>query len=354
MAVEPESLQWSLPVPSVQELAIQGLQTVPPRYVRDDTDIIITAPSNPSLLVPLIDMTKLVNPDSHEQEIQRLHSACREWGLFQIINHGVSDESLSNMKQQVQGFFDLPLQEKKRWAQKPGSLEGYGQAFVTSEEQKLEWNDMIFLRSIHPLQNRNLDFWPENPPEFRKALETYSEEMNRVAVSIVRFIAMGLGLEAQEYSETYRGGMCDMRINCYPPCPEPERVVGLCPHMDISGITLLLECGDMPGLQVLKDGHWVVVEPINGALVANLGHAMQIMSNGIYKAPDHRAMANKSKQRLSIATFCYPNSSADIGPAEKLIKPGSPPLFKTLKCEEYFHHFYNRKLEVSFIDSLKI
>jgi isopenicillin N synthase-like dioxygenase len=71
------------------------------------------------------------------------------------------------MKQQVQGFFDLPLQEKKRWAQKPGSLEGYGQAFVTTEEQKLEWNDMIFLRSIHPLQNRNLDFWPENPPEFR-------------------------------------------------------------------------------------------------------------------------------------------------------------------------------------------
>jgi isopenicillin N synthase-like dioxygenase len=108
-------------------------------------------------------------------------------------------------------------------------------------------------------------------------LETYSEEMNRVAVSIVRFIAMGLGLEAQEYSETYREGLCDMRINCYPPCPEPERVVGLCPHIDISGITLLLECGNMPGLQVLKDGHWVVVEPINGALVANLGHAMQVL-----------------------------------------------------------------------------
>jgi hypothetical protein len=85
MAVEPESLQWSLPVPSVQELAIQGLQTVPPRYVRDDKDIIITAPSNPSLRVPLIDMTKLVNPDSQEQEIQRLHSACKEWGLFQVI-----------------------------------------------------------------------------------------------------------------------------------------------------------------------------------------------------------------------------------------------------------------------------
>ncbi len=86
--------------------------------------------------------------------------------ILQIINHGVSDESLSNMKQQVQEFFDLPFQEKKRWAQKPGSLEGYGQAFVTSEKQKLEWNDMIFLKTL-PLQNRSLNFWPENPQEFR-------------------------------------------------------------------------------------------------------------------------------------------------------------------------------------------
>jgi isopenicillin N synthase-like dioxygenase len=81
---------------------------------------------------------------------------------------------------------------------------------------------------------------------------------------------------------------------------------------------------------------------------------MQIMSNGIYKAADHREVANKSKQRLSIATFCNPNSSVDIGPAEKLIKSGSPPLFRTLKSEEYLQRYFNRKLEDSFIDSLKI
>jgi isopenicillin N synthase-like dioxygenase len=81
---------------------------------------------------------------------------------------------------------------------------------------------------------------------------------------------------------------------------------------------------------------------------------MQIMSNGIYKAPDHRAVVNKSKQRLSIVTFCYPNSSVDIGPAEKLMKSGSQPQYKTLTSAEYFNSFYNRKLEDSFINSLKI
>jgi isopenicillin N synthase-like dioxygenase len=81
---------------------------------------------------------------------------------------------------------------------------------------------------------------------------------------------------------------------------------------------------------------------------------MQIMSNGIYKAPDHRAVVNKSKQRLSIVTFCYPDSSVDIGPAEKLIKSGSSPVYKTITQAEYFQSFFNRKLEVSFINSLKI
>nr|POE81577.1 s-norcoclaurine synthase 1 [Quercus suber] len=87
--------------------------------------------------------------------------------IMEIINHGAFDESLSNMREQAQKFFDLPLQEKKRCAQKPGSVEAYGQAFVTySVKQKLPWNDMLFLKTL-PLQNLNLNFWPENPQVFR-------------------------------------------------------------------------------------------------------------------------------------------------------------------------------------------
>ena len=65
-------------------------------------------------------------------------------------------------------------------------------------------------------------------------------------------------------------------MNFYPPCVEPERVIGLNQHADISGITLLLECGDMTRSQVLKDENWVNVEPVNGAIVINLGHIMEV------------------------------------------------------------------------------
>ncbi|KAJ1434413.1 Oxoglutarate/iron-dependent dioxygenase [Sesbania bispinosa] len=347
----PESLESSVPVPSVQELALQRSQEVPQRYIRDE--FFCTSPSHPSLRVPLIDMANLLNAHTQQQELQKLHLACKHWGVFQIVNHGVSNASLQNMRNQVQRFFELPFQEKKRWAQKPGSLEGYGQAFVTSEDQKLDWNDMIFLKSL-PIQNRKLDLWPQNPPEFRETLERYSEEIREAAIAIVKFISLALGLQDSQISEGFQEGLYNIRMNCYPPCPEPERVLGIVPHADNSGITLLVDCGDFPGLQFLKDGKWVNVEPIEGAIVANIGQIIEVMSNGIYKAPEHRAVVNKFKERLSIVTFCYPSPLMDIGPAEKLIGEGNLPAYKNLTHAEYFSNFFNRNLDESFIDSLKI
>ncbi|KAF9675277.1 hypothetical protein SADUNF_Sadunf09G0015200 [Salix dunnii] len=348
MGLEPKNLHSSIPVPSVQELASLQLEAEPSRYIRDDMDSIIsTVPSDNTLRVPLIDMTKLV--DSESQETASKASCCMQRrGIFQLINHGVSDESLRNMNKQTQEFFDLPLKEKKRWAQKPGSLEGYGQAFVTSEEQKLDWNDMFFLKAL-PIEDRNLEIWPENPPKFR-----YSQDMRQIAVALIRFRAMGLEIETRELCAAYEEGLYQIRMNYYPPCPQPERVTGFTPHVDIPGFAMLLDCGDTPGLQVLRDGQWIFVKPLDGAVVVDMGQITEILSNGLYKAPEHRAVVNKSKERRSIVTFCYPNLSFKVGPAKELIKLGIPPLYKTVTVEEYLGCFFNRKLEVPFIDTLKI
>lgn len=88
------NLECCLPVPSVQELAIQQPEAAPPRYIRDDVvgDHFIAVDR-----VPLIDMNKLVNPDSQDAELQRLHSACKHWGLFQVVNiyHHRSSDSVT-------------------------------------------------------------------------------------------------------------------------------------------------------------------------------------------------------------------------------------------------------------------
>ena len=66
----------------------------------------------------------------------------------------------------IQEFFKLPLEEKNSYAQPPNDIEGYGQAFVVSEDQKLDWGDMLFLLP-QPLSQRKMSQWPVKPTSFR-------------------------------------------------------------------------------------------------------------------------------------------------------------------------------------------
>ncbi|KAH7514359.1 hypothetical protein FEM48_Zijuj11G0080900 [Ziziphus jujuba var. spinosa] len=149
--------------------------------------------TNASDQIPIIDLSKLIGSSEihHHDELEKLHFACREWAIFQLINHGVSEEVIVQMKINTQEFFQLPLEEKNAYAQLPTSIEHHGQAaFVVSERQKLDWGDMLFLFP-HPASSRNLRFWPTNPTSFRKTLENYSWEVRRIAINLVHVLEPG-------------------------------------------------------------------------------------------------------------------------------------------------------------------
>ncbi|KAF3784816.1 S-norcoclaurine synthase 1 [Nymphaea thermarum] len=65
-----------------------------------------------------------------------------------LINHEVKTEIVHKMKEEIQGFFGSPFEEKKSLSQVPGDVEGYEQVFVLSDDQKLEWADMFFLATL--------------------------------------------------------------------------------------------------------------------------------------------------------------------------------------------------------------
>ena len=89
------------------------------------------------------------------------------------MNHGVAEEVIERMKVALEEFFKLPLEEKQKVAQPSNTLEGYGQALVVSEDQKLDWADMLFLVTL-PASSRNMKLWAVEPPNFRyKVLQQY-------------------------------------------------------------------------------------------------------------------------------------------------------------------------------------
>ncbi|KAG9456702.1 hypothetical protein H6P81_001210 [Aristolochia fimbriata] len=348
------NLHYSLPVSSVQELAKEPNPTVPRRYVRAEERDPVTNPADESLRVPLIDMANLLNMDAGEKELMKLQEACRDWGAFQVINHGIPEEIVESIRKETRDFFALPLQEKSQVAQQEGSLEGYGQAFVVSEDQPLDWSGMLFFKVL-PVLHRNPNLWNNSPQGLRDALASYTEEARRLAVSLLGFMAMALGLEEGDFSGSFMEGEYSVRMNCYPPCPQFDQVIGISPHSDITGITLLLESDHTAGLQVRKDGYWTTVKPVSGGITVNVGNIVEILSNGAYRSPEHRAIVNGEKERRSIVTFCYPCGSATVGPSPGLVRPENPAAFVTISRDEYFDRFFNRGTipAGTFMDSLK-
>ncbi|MCD7460159.1 hypothetical protein HAX54_042968 [Datura stramonium] len=345
------NLGKSLLVPSVQELAKEHLANVPARYVRPEQESPVTSTD---LTVPVIDLQKLISGDSMDSELQKLHSACQQWGFLQIINHGVTSSLLEDFKREVIELFRLPMEEKKKLWQQEDSFEGFGNVFVVSEEQKLDWSDMFGIITLPP-HIRKVDLFQKLPSKLRDIMEVYCKEIKSLALIIIFQLAKALKMDEKEMRDLFSDGMQSIRMNYYPPCPEPDRTIGLSPHSDADAVTILFQLNETEGLQVRKDDIWVPVKSLPNALIVNIGDMMEIVSNGVYRSIEHRAIVNSNEVRLSVATFYTINLESEVGPAHSLIGPNNPAIFRRVTVQKYLQDFFARKLDgKSYLDSMKV
>ncbi|KAJ4703752.1 2-oxoglutarate (2OG) and Fe(II)-dependent oxygenase superfamily protein [Melia azedarach] len=332
------SLGSSLAVPCVQEVAKESLNSIPPRYVRLDQDSPIISDNTCLPQVPVIDMIRLQLSDDGDDnfmdsELDKLHHACKEWGFFQLINHQVSNSLVEKVKEK---------------------LEGFGNAFVVSEDQKLDWGDMFYLTTL-PIHLRKQDLFPKLPPSFRETLEAYSAELKNLTMKILNLMAKALRMEPDDMIVLFEGGWQSMRMNYYPSCPQPDLAIGLSPHSDAVGLTILLQINEVEGLQIRKNGIWFPVKPLPDAFVINIGDILEIVTNGAYRSIEHRATVNSAKERLSMATLYCPKMDGDMGPAPSLVTPETPAKFRRIGVEDYFKKLFSRKLDgKSYLDVMRI
>ncbi|KAJ0810073.1 putative codeine 3-O-demethylase [Helianthus annuus] len=340
----------SLIVPSVQELAKGPSTQIPPRYVHHDHRPASDDARVPS--VPVVDLHCLLSGSC--SELHKLHTASKEWGFFQVINHGISESILEDFKTEVLNMFNLPMEEKLKLWQEEDNHEGFGQLFVVSEDQKLDWSDMFYITTL-PHDLRQSQLFQKLPLTLREKLEAYTMEMKRVAVAILGQMAKALGMDSEEINELFQDGVQSVRMNYYPPCPQPEMALGLSPHSDADALTILYQLNETAGLQIRKDGNWVTVKPRPDALVVNVGDIMEIVSNGVYKSIEHRATVNSNNERMSVATFYSSSMGTELGPARSLVAQHNVANFRRVPIETYFKEFFARKLDgKSYLDFMKL
>ncbi|XP_049386954.1 probable 2-oxoglutarate/Fe(II)-dependent dioxygenase isoform X3 [Solanum stenotomum] len=328
----------------------------PGTYVCHDQEEPIASNLLPSMLsqIPVIDMELLLAND-HSQ-LDKLHLACKDWGFFQMMNHGVSCLLIEKMKLEVQRFFNLPMEEKKKFGQIEGSMEGYGQILVSCDEQNINsWIGKLYMVTL-PIHLRKPQLFPNLPLSLRDTLEEYSAQLKELSEKIFDIMGKALGMKGEDLSEVFDGGEQAMAMYYYPKCPQEDVVMGLNPHTDLAGLTILSQLNDVEGLHIKKDGAWIPITPLPNAFVINVGDMLEIVTNEIYKGVEHRPVLNPNKERLSIATFFKPKRDYYLSPASSLITPRNPVKFKQIgTVADYFKGYFSHQLVgKSYLDTMRL
>ncbi|CAA0819940.1 2-oxoglutarate (2OG) and Fe(II)-dependent oxygenase superfamily protein [Striga hermonthica] len=334
---------------SVQELVENGVELPAERYIWRDSHSsdLYDGPLDPNppltAQIPVIDVAQLCSSSSAMDA--QLRSALESWGCFQAVNHGMDNSFLDEVRRISREFFHLPKEEKQKYARAGDDYEGYGNDLVLFENQPLDWTDRLYLL-VSPDDRRKLQYWPENPESFREMFSEYIAKMRQLQGQLLKSAARSLGLSEDAFVNVFgeRGTMYT-RFNYYPPCSRPDLVLGLKPHADGSGITILLQDKDVKGLQLLRDDKWFWVPIMPHALVVNIGDQLEIISNGIFISPIHRAVTNPDNERNTLAVFCSPDPDKDIQPLEELVDEQNPSLFKKVRDypSTYFNYYQQGK-----------
>lgn len=110
----------------------------------------------------------------------------------------------------------------------------------------------------------------------REEAAEYCTSVRELVLRLLEAISESLGLDKNHILGVSSKQGQHMAMNYYPPCPQPELTYGLPSHTDPNLITVLLQ-DDVPGLQVLRNGKWVAVNPIPNTFIINIGDQIQVV-----------------------------------------------------------------------------
>lgn len=211
--------------------------------------------------LPVIDVETLVRGEDDVDTARSIDAACREFGFFYVVGHGVEQAALDALDRSARALFALPDEAKQAIAMHhagrawrgwfplggeltsgvPDGKEGcYFGAELGPDDPRVS--------AETPLHGANL--FPAEVPELRRAVLEHLDAMTALGQAVLRGMALALGLRSDWFAQHLTADpLVLFRIFRYPPQQPPADGWGVAEHTDYGLLTLLLQ-DQLGGLEV--------------------------------------------------------------------------------------------------------
>lgn len=299
--------------------------------------------------IPTVNLDQFCSDDPEQKQkfVEEIGSAYSDIGFVAIENHGIDKNLIASLYEQIEKFFSLPDETKKKYENVEGGQRAYtsfGKEHAKDSNKgdlKEFWHFGQILDPADPLRAE----YPDNVevaelPEFNHfGLKAYTafEETGKV---ILQSLALYLGLDEYYFDKWVDRGNSILRPIYYPPITEaPKGAVRAGAHEDINLITLLVGAS-ADGLEVQdREGNWIPAKAKKDQIVVNVGDMLQRLSNDKLKSTTHRVVNPPKEQwgtaRYSLPFFLHPQSAMPLNCLENCIDKDHPKKYDDISAGEY-------------------
>lgn len=279
-------------------------------------------------LIALEDFLSDPHSASGRRVVDRLISACHEPGFCYLTRHGVDPAVEARAMAVANRFFALPAPERQAIA--IGNSPHFRGYTVLGDERTQgisDWRDQLDIGPEQPpvrigpgdppwLRLLGPNQWPESLPEMRMHILSWCSAMARLAMAVLRALAIGLGQPMNQFDGPMSGNpYTRVKVMRYPEqSTAADTGQGLGLHADSGLLSFVLQ-DDVGGLQVETADALIDATPQPGTYVMNLGEMLQRASGGFLRATRHRVQSPPvGTQRVAIAYFVNPRLDAEFQP----------------------------------------
>ncbi|KAI5588430.1 hypothetical protein BDE02_05G097200 [Populus trichocarpa] len=177
--------------------ALAEEKTLQASFVRDEDERPKVAYNQFSNEIPVISIAGIDDGGEKRAEIcNKIVEACEEWGVFQIVDHGVDAKLVSEMTTLAKEFFALPPEEKLRFDMSGGKKGGFIVSSHLQGEAVQDWREIVTFFS-YPIRTRDYSRWPDKPEAWKAVTEEYSKKLMELACKLIGVLSEAMGLETE-------------------------------------------------------------------------------------------------------------------------------------------------------------